>query len=101
MKVRTTVPPPTTTLPKSVWSAVLGVVSPSQMLTTLPVTFISGESRYTMLLVLLMPLTNTVTSVQPACKPPRKGEVLAVADQSVACRNTTCWFSRLRNCTTG
>jgi len=42
VNVRTTVPPPTMALPKSVWSAGLGVASPSEMLTLLPVTLISG-----------------------------------------------------------
>jgi hypothetical protein len=37
VKVRTTVPPVTWALPKSVWSVALGVLSPSGMLTLLPV----------------------------------------------------------------
>ena len=47
VKVRTTVPPITRALPKSVWSVVLGVVAPSRMLTLLPVTLISGAGTCT------------------------------------------------------
>ena len=45
VKVRTTVPPVTWALPKSVWSVVLGVLSPSGMPKLLTVTVISGAGR--------------------------------------------------------
>src|SRR4051812_35607371 len=43
VKVRTTVPEQRVVLPKSVWSVLLGVASPSAIETLLPCTFISGR----------------------------------------------------------
>jgi len=64
VKVRVTVPPATSALPKSVWSAVVGVVSPSRMSWELPCTLMSGPAAKVHTSVALaaraLPLTSQI-----------------------------------------
>ena len=60
-----------------------------------------GTLRLTMLLVLGMPLTNTVASAQPGGKFQTGREVNEFVDQLVESRNVLCPHSMLRYCTRG
>ena len=53
VKVRTTLPAATTALPKSVWSAASGVLSPSAIVTVFPLMFISIAG-----IIVISPLVN-------------------------------------------
>lgn len=60
-----------------------------------------GTLMLTMLLVLGMPLTNTVAIAQPGGKFQTGREVNEFVDQFVVRRNVVCPLSMLRNCTSG
>ena len=61
----------------------------------------TGTLTLTTLLVLGMPLTNTVTNAWPGGNPLTGAEVNEFVDQFVESRNKVCPLSTLRNCTNG
>jgi hypothetical protein len=61
----------------------------------------TGTLMLTMLLVLGMPLTNTVAMAQPGGKIHTGSDVNEFVDQFVVSKNVVCPLSTLLNCTSG